>query len=126
MDKRVINEEQFRKLIIKEANKIIFEDSEKASSEEKLTSESKRKITFDKVESLIKEMEQMPKSISSIGFEKISIESSDNSEDVSKKPNRDLDVNQHNKNKNILHVNEGEKDKWNRLLNYEIPSDDKR
>jgi len=123
MDKKVINEEQFRKLVIKEANKIISEDVESTPKQE-----NKRTITFDKVDSLIKEMEDMNKSISSINFEITEevIKETQESKETKKKPNRDLDVNEHNKNKNIIHVNEGEKDKWSRMLNYKVPSDDER
>ncbi len=125
MDKRTINEEQFRKLVISEAKKFLSEES--STPEKKSEPEYKRRVTFDKVESLIKEIEQMPKSIMSISFDDDVEDASLNiSEDVSFGPNRDLDVIEHNKKKNILHVNEGEKDKWNRMLNYKIPSDDQR
>lgn len=126
MDKKIINEEQFRKLVISEAKKFISEDSI-SNSNKKSAPESRRKISFDKVESLIREMEQMPKSIKSISLDDITNKSADIIEEVSVvKPNRDLDVIEHNKNKNIIHVNEGEKDKWNRMLNYRIPTDDQR
>lgn len=127
MDKKVINEEQFRKLVISEAKKFISEDST-SNTNEKNAPESKRKISFDKVESLIKEMEQMPKSIKSISLDDdIANNSIEIIEEVNEvKPNRDLDVIEHNKKKNVIHVNEGEKDKWSRMLNYKIPSDDQR
>lgn len=125
MDKRIINEEQFRKLVIEEAKKFI---SEEGMSTTKIEVEgiSKRKISFDKVESLINEMENMNKSISSLSIEVDSSADSVNIIDENVKPNRDLDVIEHNKNKNILHVNEGEKDKWNRMIKYNVPSDDQR
>ena len=126
MDKKVINEEQFRKLVISEAKKFLAEEEKSTTPEKNIAPESKRKITFDKVESLIKEMEQMPKSITSISFDD---EVADNSTDITegaKKPDRDLNVIEHNKKKNVLHVNEREKDKWNRMLSYKIPSDEER
>lgn len=125
MDKRVINEEQFRKLVISEAKNFLSNES---SPEQKNTSAPKRKITFDRVESLISEIQKMPKSIKSISIDDDIINSAVNiAEEVSvSKPNRSLDVIEHNKKKNIIHVNEGEKDKWNRMLNYKIPSDDQR
>ena len=127
MDKKVINEEQFRKLVISEAKKFLAEEEKSTTPEKNIAPESKRKITFDKVESLIKEMEQMPKSITSISFDDEVADNSTNiMEENGKKPNRDLDVIEHNKKKNIIHVNEGEKDKWNRMLNYNIPSDENR
>lgn len=94
--------------------------------EKNIAPTSKRKVTFDKVESLIKEMEQMPKSIKSISFDDVADNSNNIVEAKSKKPNRDLDVIEHNKKKNIIHVNEGEKDKWSRMMNYQIPSDENR
>lgn len=122
MNKKVINQEQFRKLVIEEAKKFI---SEEASTPVKEV--PKTKISFDKVESLINEMENMNKSIYSLSID-LDINSSTEEliEESTKKINRDLDVNEHNKKKNILHVNEGEKDKWNRMLNYNVPSDDQR
>jgi len=119
MDKRVVNEKQFRKLVINEANKVISEEEKKAPI-------TKRKITFDKVESLIKEMKKSNKSIASITTDSISDESEEIVKEEKYKPNRDLNVIEHNKKKNIIHVNENEKDKWNRMLNYEVPSDEER
>lgn len=126
MDKKVINEEQFRKLVISEAKKFLSEEKNSPAPEKNIAPTSKRKVTFDKVESLIKEMEQMPKSIKSISFDDVADNSNNIVEAKSKKPNRDLDVIEHNKKKNIIHVNEGEKDKWSRMMNYQIPSDENR
>lgn len=122
MDKKVVNEEQFKKLVIKEAEKIISEGKDKT--------QSKRKITFDNVESLIKEMEGSNKSITSIDLsEELYTEEeviiNENIDEVPR-PNRDLDVNEHNRKKNINHLNEGEREKWNRMMNYKVPSDDER
>jgi len=123
MDKKVINEEQFRKLVIKEAGKILSENFDDAPE-----AKGSRTITFDKVESLIKEMKDMNKSISSINMDikEEVIEEVKEIKEAKKGPNRGLDVNEHNKKKNITHVNEGEKDKWSRMLNYEVPSDNER
>lgn len=135
MDKKVINESQFRKLVISEAKKIIVSENE-----EKETSNNKRRIAFSNVESLISEMESMNTSIIKTLMEEeyvkeIVSESEDTdvpmkSEDPvgmwTPKKERDLNPIEHNKKKNIMHVNEGERDKWNRMLNYRIPSDDER
>ncbi len=126
MDKKVINEEQFRKLVISEAKKFLSEEKNSPAPEKNNAPTPKRKVTFDRVESLIKEMEQMPKSIKSISFDDVADNSNGIVEAKSKKPNRDLDVIEHNKKKNIIHVNEGEKDKWSRMMNYQIPSDENR
>jgi hypothetical protein len=127
MDKKVINKEQFKKLVIEEAKK--FFPKEDLSVSEK---ESNRKITFNKVESLINEMKNVKKSISSLIENEVSdnlnegIKSLEEEGSWSPKRERDLDVNIHNKKKNIIHVNENEKDKWNRMLKYNIPSDNDR
>jgi len=126
MDKKVINEEQFRKLVIIEAKKILSEEEGSPTPEKNVAPVSKRGLTFDRVESLIKEMEQMPKSIKSISFDDEVFDTPTIVENKSKKPNRGLDVNEHNKKKNIIHVNEGEKDKWSRMMKYQIPSDENR
>jgi hypothetical protein len=39
---------------------------------------------------------------------------------------RILDVDDINKKKHLPFQNEGEKDKWNRMLNYDIPNDENR
>jgi len=129
MDKKVINEEQFRKLVIEEAKKYI---SEEEVSAENVKSESKRKVTFDKVESLINEMEGMNKSISSLSMDVDSSEliggpeASDEHLSWTPNKNRDLDVNEHNSKKNVNYMNEEEKGKWSRMMNYNIPSDEDR
>lgn len=124
MDKKIVNEEQFRKLVIKEAKKYLSEE-EQAPSTVDNNPEPKRRVTFDKVESLIKEMEERNKSITSIS---LAIEPSDEVIEESKedKPKRDLDVIEHNRMKNVKHVNEAEKDRWKRMLKYDIPSDEER
>jgi len=119
MDKKVINEEQFKKLVIKEAGKIISESKGDVQK-------NSRKVTFDSVENLIKEMETSNKSISSINLiDELYTEKEGVISEVNK-PNRDLDVNKHNKNKNVKHINEGEKDKWSRMMNYKVPKDEER
>jgi hypothetical protein len=131
MDKKVINESQFRKLVISEAKKIMISEGEDKASAENSEFKSKRKVTFEGIESLIDKMQGMNKSIASI-IEEESVNSSgeliegQQTETWVPKQERDLNPIEHNKKKNIMHVNEGEKDKWNRMLNYKIPSDDER
>lgn len=123
MKKKTINEAQFRKLVIEEAKKII--SKKEVTQPIVVENKEKRKISFDKVESLINEIENINKSISSISIDSEEVIE----ENIKLKPNqknRDLDVIEHNKKKNILHVNEGEKDKWSRMLKYAIPPDEKR
>lgn len=122
MDKKVINEEQFKKLVIKEAKRIFSEGEEKSDS-----SESKRRVTFKNVESLINEMEGMSTSISSLIEEgETNVEYNNSVENWVPNQDRDLDVIQHNKNKDFKHINESEKDKWKRMLGYEVPKDEER
>lgn len=130
MDKKVVNKEQFRKLVIEEAKKFISEED--LSPAENTKKETKRRVTFDKVEGLISEMESMNKSISSLMGENEIVEESApvKSEDPvgmwSPNQDRDLDVNEHNKKKNFKHINESEKDRIKRMLDYNVPKDDER
>jgi type III secretory pathway component EscV len=127
MDKKIINEEQFKKLVIKEAKKIFSEDKKSIPAVEVKT-ESKR-LSIDEVDNLIKEMEEMNTSITSLSLSIL-----DESENVSEKtieeskggPDRTLDVIEHNRKKNINHVNENEKDRIKRMLNYNVPKDEDR
>lgn len=125
MDKITINEEQFRKLVIREAKKILAEEKE-AKEIKKESPESKRKITFENVENLIKKMDGLSKSISSIKFDEESVKEVVSEKIENKQMKRDIDMDEYNKSKNIIHVNEKEKDKWNRMMNYKIPSDNER
>lgn len=126
MDKKVINEDQFRKLVIKEAKKI-FSEEEKETPIVEGETKKETKFSFDAVENLINEMEEMNTSITSI-----SLAADAASEDVIEEsseetgPNRSLDVNEHNRKKNFKHVNENEKDRIKRMLNYNVPKDEDR
>lgn len=119
MERKVVNEEQFRQLVIEEAKKYISTDA----SEDKVP--ACRKITFESVESLIGKISEKNKTISSIKLDEVIFESSDKSSKIDK-ITRDTDMGAYNNKKNVIHVNEGEKDKWQRMLKYEIPSDEKR
>ena len=130
MDKKVVNKEQFRKLVIQEAKKYISEgENAPAEQPEKKTT---RRITFDKVEGLISEMENMNNSISSIMGEGEVVEESAPTTSESPvetwKPNqdRDLDPIEHNRKKNFKHINESEKDRIKRMLDYNVPKDEDR
>lgn len=122
MDKKVINEDQFKKLVINEAKKIFSEDEKSTHIQGEKIKEAK-KFSFDDVENLINEMEVMNTSITAISLEskKISEEVIEEAE-----PNRNLDVNEHNRKKNFKHINENEKDRIKRMLNYNVPKDEER
>ena len=127
MDKKIINEEQFKKLVIKEAKKIFSEDKKSIPAVEVKT-ESKR-LSIDEVDNLIKEMEEMNTSITSLSLsildESINV-SEETIEESKEGPDRTLDVIEHNRKKNINHVNENEKDRIKRMLNYNVPKDEDR
>jgi len=127
MDKKIINEEQFKKLVINEAKKIFYEDEKSTPAVEEIKTKSKR-LSIYEVENFIKEMEEMNTSITSLSLsildesEKVSEETTEESTG----PNRELDVNEHNRKKNVKHVNENEKDRIKRMLDYNVPKDEDR
>ena len=127
MDKKKINEEQFKKLVIKEAKKTFSEDIKSTPTMDNGKLETK-KLSIDEVEGLIKKMEEMNTSIAALSLEVIGESKSASEEKIEEynSPNRDLDINEHNKNKNVIHVNEKEKDKWSRMMNYKVPKDEDR
>lgn len=127
MDKKVINEEQFRKLVINEAKRMMAE--EKGSPEKKESAPNNKKVTAEDVEALISEIQSMNKSISSLHKELETNESDDSkviNEEVDEKIMRDTNMDEYNQKKNVFHPSENEKDKWNRMLNYNIPKDKDR
>ena len=128
MDKKTINKEQFKRLVIEEAKKFISEED--LSPTENRKKETNRRITFDKVEGLISEMEGMNKSISFLFEEGDNFVGGPKASDeyLTWAPNkdRDLNVNEHNKNKNFKHINESEKDRIKRMLSYNVPKDEER
>jgi hypothetical protein len=125
MDKKIINEEQFKKLVIKEAKKIFSEDEKSISAAEEIKTESKR-LSIDEVDNLIKEMEDMNTSITSLSLSILGESSEEIIEESKGGPDRTLDVIEHNRKKNVNHVNENEKDRIKRMLNYNIPKDEDR
>lgn len=115
-------------MVINEAKKFI-DEGDKSTPENINTEKSKRKITFDKVESLINEMDNMNCSISKIELDNISPENGiqimeEEKSEISEK--RSMNIDEHNKKKDFKHTNEGEKDKWKRMLDYQIPKDEER
>jgi hypothetical protein len=91
-------------------------------------------ITPDQIKKLAEEMKQINKSIDLknplISKLSTSITSSvlSESSNVTEKPikERQLDVDGINKGKNIIHVNESEKDKWKRMMNYNVFDDENK
>lgn len=89
-------------------------------------------ITPDQIRKLAEEMKKINKNIdlknpliSELGASITSAMLSENSEE--KEPiikERQLDVDTINKKKNVIHVNESEKDKWKRMMNYNTFDDE--
>lgn len=90
------------------------------------------KITPDQIRKLAEEVKKINKKIDLrnplISESQTSIVSNilENSESEKTIRDRHLDLDTLNKNKNINHVNESEKDKWKRMLKYNIPNDEIR
>ena len=91
-------------------------------------------ITPDQIKKLAEEMKKINKSIdlknpliSELGASIVSSvlnESASEKEAIIKE--RQLDVDGINKSKNIIHVNESEKDKWKRMMNYNVFDDENK
>lgn len=91
-------------------------------------------ITPDQIKKLAEEMRKINKKIdlknpliSELGASIASAMLNENSEE--KEPvikERQLDVDTINKKKNIIHVNENEKDKWKRMMNYNTFDDENK
>ena len=91
-------------------------------------------ITPDQIKKLAEEMKQINKSIdlknpliSELGKGVLSAVLNENSsrKDAQIKE-RQLDVDGINKSKNVIHINESEKDKWKRMMNYNVFDDENK
>ena len=88
-------------------------------------------ITPDQIKKLAEEMKQINKTIdlknpliSELGKGILSTVLSENSSKETGLKERHLNVDGINKSKNIIHINENEKDKWKRMMNYNIFDDE--
>lgn len=133
-----MNKEEFKKYVISEATKYIFSKEEETPSEtlntlkENVTisteevKANKPSISPSEIKKLAEEMKQINKKID-LRNPLISESSESLVESIIKKnKNAPLDVDGINKKKHINFQNEGEKEKWNRMLNYNIPDDENR
>jgi len=113
------NKEEFKQFVINEATKIIKRDKQGIK---KVVKESVKKkeenVSPQNVAELANKMKELNKNLR---FSNPVI-----SEVSSRKIQRDEDMAKYNRQKNVAFKNESEKDKWNRMMGYEIPSDDKR
>lgn len=89
-------------------------------------------ITPDQIKKLAEEMKKINKKIdlknpliSELGESMLSSVLNESKENISLKE-RQLDVDDLNKKKNVIHVNESEKDKWKRMMNYNVFKDEKK
>lgn len=129
-----MTEEEFRKYVITEAKKYLYPiDNKKSIKDVQPVNENnkitKSSITPSEIKKLAEEIKKINKKID---FRNPLILESDSNliqtilESSIPKTERRLDVDAINKSKNINFKNEVEKDKWNRMLKYDIPSDENR
>lgn len=90
-------------------------------------------ITPDQIKKLVGEMKKINKKIDlrnpMISESNDSIVSSILEEDAKNNAvprERQLDVNEINRKKNLGHISESEKDKWKRMMKYDVPDDESR
>jgi hypothetical protein len=144
-----MNKEEFKKYVIAEATKYLFSTENKAANniqenaEEKVLvkkklmnaesapiNESKVKLNPSSIKNLAEEIKKINKKIDLrnplISESNESIVEAILNENKSTLREREVDVDEINKKKHIGFQNEGEKDKWNRMLGYNIPSDEER
>lgn len=136
-----MTKEEFQKYVISEARKYLFSNENvepldskkpiKEGVEETIAPASgEEKLTPSQIKNLAEEMKKINKKID-LRNPLISESSESLVETIlnESKPSlrdRELDVDDINKKKHIPFQNEGEKDKWNRMLNYNVPSDEER
>jgi hypothetical protein len=138
-----MNREEFKKFVLEEAKKYISSTEEgvkptqiKEGVEVKSSPKKELDITPDEVKSLAEEISKINKSIDFRNPVIADVELVSESEDKSKskntyvKPSEKIkrydDMIDYNNKKDLNHINESEKDKWNRMLNYRIPGDEDR
>lgn len=131
--------EDFKKYVLAEAQKYLFsKESEVPADVLKLIKENvvitttsiKPAITPSEVKKLAEEMKKINKVVDLrnplIAESDESLVESILNENKTKIRERELDVDDINKKKHITYQNEGEKTKWERMLNYNIPNDEER
>jgi hypothetical protein len=90
-------------------------------------------ITPGQIKKLAEEMKKINKNIdlknplfSKTGESIVSSVLNEGEKDIHTRKERQLDVDDINRKKNLSHINEGEKDKWKRMMKYDIPDDETR
>ena len=130
-----MNQEEFRAYVIAEAKKYLTQETPKVSKEKPKVIESvvvpvKPSIAVSDITRLVDEMKKINKSIdlrNPLIFEgEGSMVESIMQEGKDALRERELDVDGINKQKHISFQNEAEKEKWNRMLKYDVPNDENR
>ena len=130
-----MNQEEFRAYVIAEAKKYLTQETPKVSKEKPKVIESvvvpvKPSIAVSDITRLVDEMKKINKSIdlrNPLIFEgEGSMVESIMQEGKDALRERELDVDGINKQKQISFQNEAEKEKWNRMLKYDVPNDENR
>ena len=90
-------------------------------------------ITPNKIKKLVDEMKKINKKIdlrnpliSEISNNSLSIVLDESIYNTIAIKERELDVDEINRKKNLNHTTESEKDKWSRMLKYDVPTDESR
>jgi hypothetical protein len=118
------NKEEFKSFVISEAKKYIHEGEkveDKKIVKESVDTKERKTITPENVAELASKMKELNKNLKFTNPVISEAMSSDK-----KKIERDEDMSAYNKGKQIGYQNESEQDKWQRMLGYEVPSDEKR
>lgn len=136
-----MNKEEFKKYVIAEAKKYLFSTENETPAENLNTIKESKDITSkpatlewklnpSEIKKLAEEIKKLNKKID---LRNPLISESDESlvetiinEHKSTIRERQVDVDNINKKKHVPFQNEGEKDKWNRMLNYDVPADEER
>lgn len=130
-----MSQEEFRAYVIAEAKKYLTQETPKVSKEKPKVIESvvvpvKPSIAVSDITRLVDEMKKINKSIdlrNPLIFEgEGSMVESIIQEGKDALRERELDVDGINKQKHISFQNEAEKEKWNRMLKYDVPNDENR
>jgi hypothetical protein len=133
-----MTKEEFQKYVIAEAQKYLFTTEDKVPADSLKVIKENVTIKTEKISpinpsDILRLAEEIKKINKKIDLRNPLISESNESlvesilkENQSSVIERHLDVDGINKKKHISFQNEAEKDKWNRMLNYNIPDDEKR
>ncbi len=136
-----MNKEEFQKYVITEARKYLFSQTEGEIPAETLktikenvtieaTAVTADKLNPSQIKNLAEEIKKINKKIDLrnplISESNESLVETILNDNKNLLREREVDVNEINKKKHIPFQNEGEKDTWNRMLGYNVPTDEDR